>query len=675
MAIRRRVSVISRRTCIVGSPVLELSPIMNQPACQSKGHHATSAPIAGIRGILGPSPQAGGAARVGLGGLWRAGHTARRARAPWWCAGLLAALAPALAGAQNAPAPAPAAAMGQPAASPPDASGSLAAFSAVREWASAAQTPDQPPAGLIAVPAAAVTLHYLGEPIGRGVDATGDATTVWKAARLAIAEAVRKLPVAKDALEETRRKELARQMTLTVELAGTLVPLREATYDEIDDSVSPGVYGLAARSGKSLKVAFPLATVSTGTLPGQTAAALVGEVLGDPARGLRVDPEAQPAKVAARDGVTLYRFGVSQVGQIAPGDQGTFLTRGGHAVLLSDVTAANLKTMAGGLAAHLMMRQAPVEAGKPGPFAGFRGVYFPVRNRYEPETAPAAEQALIAAALAGWAGREKTDVSFRAQVSKVLAGFFAKDTRVDPTKDARAAMLALYALGEARAGGLAVPEGAGAALRLGAAKTAEDESLAGLLALALSTSPADRAQAERIADALYAPNAKGATPDLANHAPWIVLAERELGGGAVRDQAVAPLRAFREKVYSYVLGPGEAGEEGEDLVGGVVFPGSRPPLPTAQSLRVISALAMLLADPKVTPDDSFQRELIRLMPCLRFARQLCADEWAAPIYREPGRAKWGVRAALWDPRMPGEASALGLITVRETLGALDRHVR
>lgn len=374
--------------------------------------------------------------------------------------------------------------------------------------------------------------------------------------------------------------------------------------------------------------------------------------------------------------MTLYRFGVSQVGQIAPGDQGTFLTRGGHAVMLSDVTAANLKTMAGGLAAHLLMRLEPVEAGKPAPFGGFRGVYFPVRNRYEPATAPAAEQALIAAALAGWAGREKTDLSFRAQVTKVLGGFFAKDTRVDPTKDARAGMLALFALEEARAAGVGVPDAAaGAALCLGAAKTTEDEDLAGLLALALSTSAADKEQAARIADALYAPNAKGATPDLANHAPWIVLAERSLGGGVVRDQAAAPLRAFREKVYSYVLGPGEAGEDGEDLVGGVVFPGSRPPLPTAQSLRVISALAMLLADPKVTPDDIFQRELIRFMPCLRFARQLCADEWSAPIFREPGRAKWGVRAALWDPRMPGEASALGLITVRETLAALDRHVR
>jgi hypothetical protein len=526
------------------------------------------------------------------------------------------------------------------------------------------------------VPVASVTLRYLGEVVGRGIDTTGDGTTVWRAAKEAIGDATRRLPVPDDATRALRLRELGKQMTVLVELGGPLVPVREATYDEIDEAFSPGIDGLAARSGAggtSLRLVMPSTMLAMGTLPGQAAATLLGEAMGDPAKALRVDPEAQPAKLAAREGARLYRFGVAAVGQLAPLDPGTFLHRGGYAISLSDVTAANLRTMGDGLAAHLLLRLSPPEKGAP--FVGLRGMYHPVRGVHEPEIAPASEQALITAALAAWAGRDGAKPAERDPVEALLAGFFAKDTRIDPTVDARAAMLALFAIDRAAASHLKTPDLTSIALCVNAAKTADDPSLAGFLAMALATAPAERARAEALADLLEKPDDKGAFPDLAAHAPWIMLAERTLGGGRARPGSVAALRAFRERAYSYILTPADAGEDGADLVGGVVFPGSRPPLPTAQSLRVIAGLAVLLADPTVTPDAEFQRELIRLMPCLRFVRQLCADEWTEPMFREPRRARWGIRASPWDPRMPGEASALGLITVRETLTALDRPVR
>ena len=71
----------------------------------------------------------------------------------------------------------------------------------------------------------------------------------------------------------------------------------------------------------------------------------------------------------------------------------------------------------------------------------------------------------------------------------------------------------------------------------------------------------------------------------------------------------------------------------------------------------------------------FTHELVRFMPCVRFVRQLCADEWSETMFREPRKARWGVRASLWDPRMPGEASALALITVQETLAAAERMAK
>jgi hypothetical protein len=569
-----------------------------------------------------------------------------------------------------------------PAAMPPDASGSIAAFSKVREWVLAMKVSDAAPEGLIVVPAASVTLRLLGEPVGTGVDTGGDAGTVWRAAREAIADAARSLPVAADALAEARLRELAGQMTITLELAGTLVPLRERTFDEVDDAVSPGVYGLAARSGTTTKFTFPSSMLATGTLPGQALAALTGDALGDPAKGLRVDPDAQPAKVTARDGVAFFRFAVVQIGQIAPADPGSFLTRGGREFPLVEVSQANMREMGSGIAAHLVARLRP--AGRPVDgevYLGLRGAYQPVRGRHDPEVAPAAEQALVAAALASWSGFEKREPGPRDAAARILAGMFSKGSKVDPTKEPRSAMLAMIASSFAESAGIdwaaAIEGGSAGSMEACLLAVKNDSALdeAGMLVLALSGSAPNRELAKKIADAMYVPDAKGKTEDLASHSPWIIAAERALGGGRVRPEAVAPLRELRDKAYRYVVTPADAGEDGADLVGGVVFPGSKPPLPTAQSLRVIAGLAMMLGDESITPKAEFEWELVRLMPCLRFARQLCADDWTLTNCREPKAARWGVRSAPWDPRMTGEASALALITVKETLEALEKRAK
>ena len=628
--------------------------------------------------FVGPTHLAALSPTSRVRGLWRGLNTTRGANATAWCLGIASLFGTGVAAAQPVTQPVPV-----PAATAPDASASIAAFSKVREWVLAMKAPDSAPAGLIAVPSAGVTLRLLGEPVGTGVDTGGDAGTVWRAAREAIADAARSLPVASDALAETRLRELASQMTITLELAGTLVPLRERTFDEIDESVSPGVFGLAARLGTNTRYTFPSTMLATGTLPGQALAALTGEVLGDPAKGLRVDPEAQPAKVTARDGVVFFKFAVVQIGQIAPADSGSFLTRGGRAFPLLEVSQANMRDMGRGIAAHLAARMRDEPPVKEAEFLGLRGAYYPVRGRHEPDVATAAEQALVAAALASWSEFEKRDrASKSAEVAgRILAGMFAKGTKVDPTKEPRAAMLAMIASSLASGAGIdwaaGIDGGAGPAMDACLTAVKNDQALdeAGMLVWALAGSAPNRELAQKIADAMYVPDAKGRTQDLASHSPWIIAAERVLGGGRVRPQAVMPLRELREKTYSFVLTPVDAGEDGADLVGGVVFPGSRPPLPTAQSLRVIAGLAMMLGDEAITPKADFERELVRLMPCLRFARQLCADEWTLTMCREPAAARWGVRVSPWDPKMPGEASALALITVKETLDALEKRAK
>jgi hypothetical protein len=534
--------------------------------------------------------------------------------------------------------------------------------------------PDTPPEGLVPATAACVTVRLLGDVVGRGeeVAATAAPGVVWRAARKAVDDLRKKLPVADDALADERRREFARQATVTLELGGTLVPIREQTYDEIDEAVSPGMFGFAARAGERLVASFPSESVVAGTLPGQSVATLVGQVLGDPAKGLRIDPEAQPAKVMARDGVGLFRFAVSPIGQPTPNEPGAFLTRGGRVIGIGIVSTKSLRAMGEGIAKHLLKRVH--EAKHEQPFMGFRGVYFPARGVHDPDVAPAAEQAMVAFALASWGQRTGGD-NAHAAASMWLGGAFAEGSLVRISEDARAATLALAA------GAAATRDGTNPMSRealdacVAAIKANPSPDDAGLLILALSVSASGRETAAQLADTLYMPDERGQRRGLAAHMPWVVLAERKLGGGRVRESSVAALRDFRERAYGFTLSAVDAARDdvGEDLAGGIVFPGSRPPLPTAQSLRVIAALAAMLADPGVTPDEEFQRELVRIMPGLRYLRQLCADEWTMPLCREPSRAAWGVRAATWDARMPGEASALGLVTLRETLDAIERR--
>lgn len=534
--------------------------------------------------------------------------------------------------------------------------------------------PDAPPEGLVQATAACVTVRLLGDVVGRGeeVAATADASVLWRAAAKAVDDLRKKLPVADDALADERRREFARQATVMVEFGGALVPIREATYDEIDEAGSPGLFGFAARAGDRLLASFPSDAVVSGTLPGQSVATLVGQALGDPAKGLRIDPEAQPAKVMARDGVGLFRFAVAVIGQPTPNEPGAFLTRGGRVVGVGTVNTKSLRAMGEGISKHLLKRAHEAKQGKP--FMGFRGVYFPSRGVHDPDVAPAAEQAMVALALASWGQRVGGENAHAAALGW-LGGAFTEGSLVRVSEDARAATLALAA------GAAATREGANPMSRealdacVAAIKASPSPDDAGLLILALSVSASGRETAAQLADTLYMPDERGQRRGLAAHMPWVILAERKLGGGRVRESAVAALRDFRARAYGFTLSAAEAARDGigEDLAGGIVFPGSRPPLPTAQSLRVIAALAAMLVDPGVTPDEEFQRELVRIMPGLRYLRQLCADEWTMPICREPSRAAWGVRAATWDARMPGEASALGLIALRETLDAIEHR--
>jgi len=78
-----------------------------------------------------------------------------------------------------------------------------------------------------------------------------------------------------------------------------------------------------------------------------------------------------------------------------------------------------------------------------------------------------------------------------------------------------------------------------------------------------------------------------------------------------------------------------------------------------------------LRDPRLTERGEIQGEIVRLMEALRYLRQLTASQSEAHMYKDPAKAIGGVRASLFDQRMPPEATAMTLLTVCETLRSLE----
>ena len=115
--------------------------------------------------------------------------------------------------------------------------------------------------------------------------------------------------------------------------------------------------------------------------------------------------------------------------------------------------------------------------------------------------------------------------------------------------------------------------------------------------------------------------------------------------------------------------------EQRDLAGAIVFTkaaaGQRA-MPTWQAARPLAFIATMLGDPRLTDDAEVAAELSRLLQSLRFLRQLTASEADGHMYRSPDRAVGGVRASLFDQRMPPEATSLTLIAVCETIRSLEQ---
>jgi hypothetical protein len=164
---------------------------------------------------------------------------------------------------------------------------------------------------------------------------------------------------------------------------------------------------------------------------------------------------------------------------------------------------------------------------------------------------------------------------------------------------------------------------------------------------------------------------------LATQMPWLYEAHLRLDGEAGELAQAGPLREMRKLLWERQVKQEQlitlpiANDPGQDLVGGIDLTQDASIDADWRTLRVLPALARMAHDPRLTDADERTRELARVLHGARFVRQLCMDDSAASFSSDPRLALWGVRSAPWDARLPLEASAMGLISLSETLRLVD----
>ncbi len=449
------------------------------------------------------------------------------------------------------------------------------------------------------------------------------------------------------------------------------MPFTPTDWGHATLALEPGVDGVGVRIGDRIALMFPEAMVVTATEPGAAFPALVSRLTGDPTLALK-----GPAELAKEQGAVFYRFRTTHLAQPRAQRAPEFLHRCGKMFEQRDMTAGELRRWAGELAGFLAGRASGAS-------------YDPVPGREYEETD--AGRALAALALVQYSEIPDLAAEQRAAArrgaAELLAGIGAETlgTYCGP------AWVALRGLGIEGS-----PE-------LVQTFTAKGDILRELFAT-LDTCLTEAPRLEPVRQCIYTwARARRAiehrapvegldreirtlfreTPpgELVSLMPWLgwtelTWARIESDGGPGRAiPSAAALRDMRDLVWRHQLRGFDLPWEQRDLAGAIVFTkaaaGQRA-MPTWQAARPLAFIATMLGDPRLTDDAEVAAELSRLLQSLRFLRQLTASEADGHMYRSPDRAVGGVRASLFDQRMPPEATSLTLIAVCETIRSLEQ---
>ncbi len=566
----------------------------------------------------------------------------------------------------------------------PDAADVVAAYLAARAWVDDFDLPaPADPAATVAVGDASgvcVILRHGGRVIGIGTDTAGDGLMVRRATGRALSEVLGDPAVA--ALPAGQVARTGRALTLQLEVAGTLVPLRGKTYADIAGRLDPGLDGVAIRRGEQLAMLFP-ARVRANNTAGRLERLL-------PALAVDVGLAVMPLpELARRFDVSLYRFRTTDLAQDTPRRPPYQTTRGDVLVLDEAVTRASIEQLARGIADHLAASFAQV--GDP---VGLMGTYRPSSDRYEPLIAPPLEQALAAWALTRYGGLPNLDAETAARMH-ALGARILEDLSVvapgetDPLLSAVACAAIVHAALEHPtfvAGDRAPRLFHEAAARVGSGWTRHD----GFIDIDEQVPVPPHAQA-LIASAmsrLLAADMAGVDDSIARGAldaawesvpphgrvallPWIGWGEADYAAATDRPVAAAKLIELRDLLDAARLdGAALVETGGPDLAGGFELSRHRRGLATSQTLRPAAMLAWMIRQGDFTPPDEAAPALGRMLQTMRFITQLAVRDsllWSCP---DPARAAGGIRQATWDWDQPVPAQALALVTAVEMLLSL-----
>lgn len=560
-----------------------------------------------------------------------------------------------------------------------------AAFTQARLWLDTGRVPEPGVAAPDAPPFVAVILRLNGRVVGMGKSG-GTAPGSLEEAMARALKAAR----ADEAVRVLGDDALSR-LTLELELGQAAEPLVGATFEQAIAPLQPAMQGLALRHGEAwayLPASHVLARGMAAPLS-RSVLALLNE--------LRLPPRDLP-ELRAGGSTALYAVPCQRWVQATPHDAPQRVMRLAEPLprepLPSDRLARATCDLADYLARQLRGPASPpqteAEAAMRATLArlGLRGTYQPIADEHLEVTASPADQALVAFALAraGELARcPSMSPSPTSSARTLLAALEAVEPGETPPLTSPAAC-ALSLLADATL--TRDPAGGGAALSP-TFRTAAAESVA-RTAAATATGPApqmDRALALAAAaasqridrpvmprEALVAALAQAWT-QVDRHtalvtAPWLLLAERELGDAGAATRMASTLPELDIACEALVTTQAAAlATAPEDAWGAYVVLDASGARATAQSARPMLFLAWYA--PTVSGQPSRRDALhASLRAAARFLAQLQAGPACAYTLRAPDRAFGGVMQAPYDPTQHPAAQGMALLALVETAALL-----
>ena len=488
---------------------------------------------------------------------------------------------------------------------------SLDAYALVEGWVRDWQVPDEDEinAEIVPVAIAIVTLRLEGKVFGRGSSVTLEPSlgTLGKATQDAIRSANTKLTGERDAMWESFMSDLASRITITIEIANTIVPMSQSELGLPGFGYTPGVLGVVVEKGNRLEVIGPESMLARNTDMTQSAMALANTLSNDASAVL------ESISTLAELGYSFYRFEPVVLAQPAESMGASFIDRGGRVVAQSEISVHEISVMSSKIAQHLMDRRwVGVER------FGLMGTLDPVTGRTESPFANTFEQALGAYALLRYGADVQTKLHRQAIIAaRDILGDLAvvEESETPAWDDKLGACMTVIALAELplvdllgndqlnslRTQCLEVLDG------LYSESRGFDHSVPsgshGLVAHALvrasKLDPRNRSALARSATDRVLQDVPAA--GLVGQMPFLGWAVAELGVDETPGSARDALLEMRSLVWEHQLSREDLVWMDRDLVGGIVFTSSSTPLPSWIATKPLAYIASMLGDDRFTP--------------------------------------------------------------------------